>query len=59
MSAPEGVVVVAVFLDGRFYVAQAFPSNDPELCEFWLSQFSDDSAFTFLSRCLPFFELSD
>jgi len=59
MSAPEGVVVVAVFLSGRFYVAQAFPSNDPELCESWLSQFADDKAFTFRSRRLTFVELTD
>jgi len=56
--APDGVVVVVVFLDGRFYVSNAFPSNDSSLCENWLNQFSDDASFTYKSRLLSFSELS-
>lgn len=55
---PEYLVVVAVFLDGRFYVSNAFPANLSEVCESWLSQFSDDPAFSFRSVKVRFSDMA-
>lgn len=55
---PEYLVVVAVFVDGHFYVCNAFPANLPEVCESWLSQFSDDPAYTFRSMKVRFSDMA-
>lgn len=51
------IVAVAVFIDGRLYAANAFPSDQPELCEAWLAQYEDEPRWSFKSILVPFAEM--
>jgi len=58
VSSPKFLVVVAVFIDGRFYVSNAFSIDQPEVCASWLSQFEDEPRWSFLSKSVSLSELA-